>query len=388
MSREELIKVLESLEQQRAFTYEDQMKLKILDQSPFTIWASDRDCKITFWDGQCEHHYGYTKEEAIGYDYVNLFVDEDEKDAAREDQIKIIDYGEVFHNIANDHGKDGNILHLITNCRRIRDIKTGDYWNAEMGLIIDYIEDEKERLNQVVSESRKVKACVSQFIASVNQDKEQFANRRKAINTSIRSYERIAISKGKRKEFKKSVAIVRDAIRKIDEQLNSTIEQYFDSIQLCRTYSSCEQTRLDFMKVYEEILDKFEDVVLDIEEIAQELNCSSSVVSSRDSVMRDTGVKNRLLINFAHDLLMKAESEIAEYKGLNVIQNAKRLQLLTERRDRIQEIKNQIDEFVDCIYEKLLDAETEDSIKSLRRDMESSLTIFENTLKQIKEEMN
>lgn len=55
LTKEELISLLRELESQRAFTYEDRMKLEILDQSPFTIWASDRDCKITFWDGQCEH---------------------------------------------------------------------------------------------------------------------------------------------------------------------------------------------------------------------------------------------------------------------------------------------------------------------------------------------
>ena len=54
LTKEELISLLNELEGQRAFTYEDRMKLEILDQSPFTIWASDRDCKITFWDGQCE----------------------------------------------------------------------------------------------------------------------------------------------------------------------------------------------------------------------------------------------------------------------------------------------------------------------------------------------
>lgn len=388
LTREELMSLLRKLEKQRAFSYEDRMKLEILDQSPFTIWASDRDCRITFWAGQCESHYGYTREQAIGQDYVDLFVDEDEKVAARDDQLKIIDHGEVFHNIANDHGRDGNILHLITNCRRIRDIETGKFWNAEMGLIIDYIEDEKERLNQVITESRKVKSCVSQFIASINQNKEQFADRKKAINLSIYKYERIAISKGKRKDFKKSVAAAQETIKEIDEQLTAAIDQYFDMIQLCRTYDSCEQTRLDFMNVYADILDRFEDVVLDIEEIAQDLNCSSSVVSGRDAVMRDAGVKNRLLINLAHDLLMKAESEITEYKGLNVRQDATRMQLLMEKRNRIQEIKDQIDEFVDSIYEKLLCAETDESIKSLRTDMETGLKKFEKALKELKEEMD
>lgn len=388
LTKEELISLLRELESKRAFSYEDCMKLEILDQSPFTIWASNRDCKIMFWDGQCEHHYGYTREQAIGRDYVDLFVDEDEKAAARDDQLKIIDHGEVFHNIANDHGRDGNILHLITNCRRIRDIKTGEFWNAEMGLIIDYIEDEKERLNQVISESRKVKSCVSQFIASVNQDREQFADRKKAINSSIRTYESIAISRGKRRDFKKSIAAIHDEIKEIEGRLNTTIERYFDQIQLCRTYDSCEQTRLEFMNKYAEILDCFEDVVLDIKEIAQNLHCSSSVVSGRDGAMRDAGVNNRWLINYAHDLLMRAESEITEYRGISAKSNSTRMQRLVERRDRIQSIKDKIDEFVDNIYHQLGSAETDESVQSLRVNMEKGFKAFEVDLKKIKEEMD
>ena len=388
LSRDELISLLQELENKRAFTYEDRMKLEILDQSPFTIWASDRDCKITFWDGQCEHLYGYTREQAIGQDFVDWFVDVDEQGAARGDQLKIIDNGEVFHNIANDHGRDGNILHLITNCWRMRDIKSGELWNVEMGLIIDYFEDEKERLNQVIAESRKVKSCVSQFLASVNQDREQFADRKKAINSSIRTYERIAISRGKRRDFKKGVTAVQEEIKEIEERLNITIDTYFDLIQLCRTYDECEQTRLEFMSTYADILDSFEDVVLDIEEIAQELNCSSSVVSGRDAVMRDAGVKNRLLINYAHDLLMKAEGEITEYKWISSRADSTRMQLLVARRDKIQGLKDKIDEFADDVYSRLLNAETDDSVLKLRVEMENGFKNFEEELKTIKEEMD
>ena len=69
LTREELIELLKDLETKRAFSFEDQMKLLILDESPFTIWASDRNCKITFWSGKCESLYGYTASQAMGQDY-------------------------------------------------------------------------------------------------------------------------------------------------------------------------------------------------------------------------------------------------------------------------------------------------------------------------------
>jgi len=145
MSREELIAKLKELENRRAFTCEDHMKLIILDESPFTIWASDRDCKITFWAGRCESLYNRTWKEVKGKDYVPLFVADNEQAAARRDQIKIIDDAEVFHNFANDKNKYGNTLPLLTNCFRIKDPSCTDkYWNAEMGLIIDFLDEEKK----------------------------------------------------------------------------------------------------------------------------------------------------------------------------------------------------------------------------------------------------
>lgn len=142
-TKEELITYIENLEKKRAFSHVDQLKLLILDRSPFTIWASDRNCIIRMWEGQCESMYGRKKEEVIGQDFVDLFVAKDEQTAARRDQIEIIDKGKEFHNIANDQGRNGNTLQLITNCFRVLDPESGEYWNAEMGVAIDYYEEEK-----------------------------------------------------------------------------------------------------------------------------------------------------------------------------------------------------------------------------------------------------
>lgn len=156
MTKDELISYIEEMKSKRAFTYEDQMKLAILDNSPFTVWASDRNCIIKLWMGQCESLYGYSKCEALEKDFVDLFVADDEKVAARRDQIDIVDNGAIFHNIANDMGKNGNVLQLVTKCRRIKDPITGEYWNAEMGLIIDYLEQERDRLKSIIVESQRI----------------------------------------------------------------------------------------------------------------------------------------------------------------------------------------------------------------------------------------
>ena len=56
-----------------ANTYEDQLKLAILDKSPFTIWASDRNCMIKMWDGQCESMYGRKKEDEARKWFICLY---------------------------------------------------------------------------------------------------------------------------------------------------------------------------------------------------------------------------------------------------------------------------------------------------------------------------
>ncbi len=206
MSKEQLIDHLEKLREERAFTYEDRMKLLILDHSPFTVWASDRDCIIKLWMGQCEALYGYSSREAIGKDYVDLFVAEDEKIAARRDQIEIVDNDKVFHNIANDVAKNGNSVQLITNCRRIQDPDTGEFWNAEMALVVNYFEEEKELLRGRIEESQRIKASIAKFIENKKKVQEEFERRKSLVNDSMRKCEENATRLRKRTECKAKIA--------------------------------------------------------------------------------------------------------------------------------------------------------------------------------------
>lgn len=385
MTKEELIDYIHKLEKQCAFSYADRMKLAILDESPFTIWASDRDCKITFWDGKCESLYGYTSQEVIGKDYVQLFVADDEQVAARKDQISIIDHGEVFHNIANDKGQNGNTLHLITNCRRIRDPDTGEYWNAEMGVVIDYYEDEKERLNQVIAESRRIKSCITQFIETTNQYKEQFDDRKASLFSSMRSYERKAIALNKRRQFRERTEIVKNEISSIEDALQLKMDEYFEKIKSCGTYDSCESIRQRFLREYASILDEFEDIVLDVEEISEEFSCGSNIVSWKDALMRDTATQNRVLVDLTHNLLMKAEQEITDYKGLGVSTSSQHLKILVEQRDKILELKDKIDNIADDVHNKVVEAKSEDELILIRTNMENDFKNIEIELSNIKQ---
>lgn len=155
-SKEELIEEIKTLRNElallrksRALTREDRLKLSILDRSPFTIWACDKDFNIQLWAGACGRNYGYSADEAIGKNYLELFVDDHEKDQSCGDCIAIIEKDKVFSNfLASDIAEDGSTRLMLTNCFRIYDEDTQQWLQAEIGLEISDLEDsEKEHRN-------------------------------------------------------------------------------------------------------------------------------------------------------------------------------------------------------------------------------------------------
>jgi PAS domain S-box-containing protein len=388
MTKEELITKLMELENQRAFTYEDQMKLAILDKSPFTIWASDRDCKITLWEGQCEALYGYSRELAIGQDYISLFVAPDEQLAARRDQLSIIDNAAVFHNIANDHAKNGNTLQLVTNCFRIMDPRSRQYWNAEMGLIIDYLDQEKERLELIVAESRKVKSYITLFIESTQQRKQQFQVRKKAIMTEIATSERKAIVMGKRRSFREKVAPLTAAINNLQRDLYELIDDYYEKMQGCGDADACERVRIDFGEAYDDMLSGFEGIVLDFEELNLEFSGDNTVVQIKEAILKENYSRNIRLVPLASEILNKAYDEITEYRKIgDVNPNSQRLAKLTQNRDDIETLKNALDSLTDDILAKV--SATNDNIKlqNIRRDMETQYSELDRELLAAKKQL-
>ena len=100
-----------------------EMKLAIFDRLPMPIWACDRDCRIVFWNGGAARLYGYSAEEAVGQDFVELFVNKPERDKARVDCIDIIDNDRPIRNMADDIDKHGNTRKLVTQCFAVYNVE-------------------------------------------------------------------------------------------------------------------------------------------------------------------------------------------------------------------------------------------------------------------------
>lgn len=266
MSKKELIEYINDIISQRAFTYEDRMKLAILDQSPFTIWASDRNCKIKLWTGRCEELYGYTHETALGRDYVDLFVAPDEQRAARIDCVDIIDNGTIFHNLANDTGRNGKI-ELLTNCFRVKDVITGEYLQAEMGLIISFLEQERDRLTKIINESKKIELIINALLCDVNKKKELYNSKRKNMYNMFLSAEKKAIREKKRTQFKKKASPLFSQIDHLQSNFSRTILEIQDKIRLCTTSEACESVIEEYDQYCNEIDLRFNEIRLDVDEI-------------------------------------------------------------------------------------------------------------------------
>lgn len=386
MTRDELINYIEELKKHRAFSEEDRYLLKILDNSPFTIWGSDRECIIRFWAGQCETLYGYDKSSAIGKDFVDLFVAEDEQKAAREDQLKIIDNGEVFHNIANDHAKNGNTLRLLTNCWRMKAQDSDEYLNIEMGLIIDFFYQEMERLEQIISESRLYKARVTQFIDLTKQIRHQYSERRKNFNKTILECRRQAVLTKKSTEFKPQAEHYRSLLKNFDERLNTLIESYYQRVHESGSSVRCEELTDCFKEEYDVLLDDFADEVINFEEIAS-LYTPDGVVLGKDTVLKECAIEFEKLYRKAFELQLDINHRSDTYKA-QVSKNVNSTifqyyQALIKRVEASIKILYSIQE---SIYAEIGSALNYNAVTEIRISMHSKFSEAEKTLNEIDDE--
>lgn len=370
-SKEELIQLLLEFEEKRAFSYEDQLKLTIIDKSPFTIWTSDRNCIIHMWEGQCESMYGRKKEEVIGKDFVNLFVAQDEQIAARRDQLEIIDNGKEFHNIANDRGRYGNTLRLITICFRIKDPRSGEYWNAEMGMSIDYYEEELRQLAHNIEEGKLVQNLISDFAETQRQYREQFIDRKESLLAEIRNGKRDATKQGRLAEYCEQIQGIESKVKQIETDLDATIDEHYRLMRNCTSSAVCAEIKIKFNLLLRKVMNEFDDIVLDIEILNFDITNQTSLASLRDEVMKTTTAKNTCLEALAHELWLKAENEITEYSQLGLVAaDSSHLASLKERKERIKALKKEIHAIGDETYSRLISAATEETVLLIKKDME------------------
>ena len=129
---------LKTLQEMRALTYEDRMKLRIIDRLPFTVWAANEQYIVKYWAGKCSEYYGWSKNEAEGKLNYLTFIDKEETAQAKTDHEAV--FADPTHdciNPANDHPRNAqSLLPLLTISGQIEDTDTQEQLIAEMAVSI------------------------------------------------------------------------------------------------------------------------------------------------------------------------------------------------------------------------------------------------------------
>ena len=306
MSRDELINYIKDCRTKRAFSYEDQIKLTILDNSPFSIWASDRNCKITLWAGQCENMYGYNATDMIGKNYIDMFVADDEKVTAAKDHLSIVDDGKPFHNLARDEHIDGSHPLILTNCFRIRDPKSGEFWYAEMGLNVEFFDDELRKYNEMVTTSQKIKTSRHNLESYAEQFKEQISDRKKSLIDSLLEGASCAKRMGRVKEYS-------DCMRGFIKQLDSVVDEvdkqstnYYTRITSCDDLGDCEKIRKEFIARCDKINTEFALVIVEVLAFLQDYDSANAeLAEKRDEIIKEINEKEFMLKGKITDMISK-----------------------------------------------------------------------------------
>ncbi len=223
-----LKKMVNEFNKKRLITREDQLKLAVIDKAPFTLWACNRDFEIVLWTGICESIYQFKKEDAIGKNYLTLFVDEPERYQSEMDCINMIDEDYIQKNfLAWDISKNGKRRTMLTNCFRIWDEDNQEYLQAEIALEISDLElsDREHRTLRELGISRQAEMKKMLDLKKSNllyllQD----IYTRKVVNIDRKSQE----------IYKYKSEIEKESLNK--DQVNKLTKEKIDSINEERAY--------------------------------------------------------------------------------------------------------------------------------------------------------
>jgi PAS domain S-box-containing protein len=132
---------------------ENRLYAELCVHAHVSIWACDEELRIVLWNRGAEDIYGYSAEDVIGKRYLELFVDEAEREASQADTMRTITSGVRQKNLlAYDRDPKGAVRYMLTNCFRITDPDTGIKYVAEVGIEISDLElrkDEHRTLREV-----------------------------------------------------------------------------------------------------------------------------------------------------------------------------------------------------------------------------------------------
>lgn len=122
-----------------ATPHDEDAVLEIVRNASMTLWAAEGEeanYAIRLWSPGAERVYGISEEEALGKNYLELFVSPAERGKAVIDHKDIVENGLVYewNWEADDIAADGSPRTIITNCFRYWDPTRNKWLLAELGV--------------------------------------------------------------------------------------------------------------------------------------------------------------------------------------------------------------------------------------------------------------
>lgn len=169
---DQLIDWLVYIKKNRAFCHKDRLKLQILDDVDFTIWACNSKFEIVLWEGTCTKNYGHAQDEALGSNYLDLIVDPIERAQSKQDCIDILKTGNPQHfRLCDDVDKRGRSIQVITQCCRIKD-DDETYLQAEMAIHVDYqrlVRESEEFIKKEIQERKEMESMRKELLDACDE---------------------------------------------------------------------------------------------------------------------------------------------------------------------------------------------------------------------------
>jgi PAS domain S-box-containing protein len=135
---------------------EYRLMCELVDHISASVWAAsgpEANYAIRLWNAGATSLYGYTRDEALGRNYLDLFVNALERDQAIADHEEIVRQQRHFRNLANDLTKDGVERRLLTVGFPLWDSGSSSYLLAELGVDVTELADQDESTLQRVRET-------------------------------------------------------------------------------------------------------------------------------------------------------------------------------------------------------------------------------------------
>lgn len=327
---------LGELKKIRAFSYVDQMKLKILELMPFTMWASDEKYQIKFWELNCETFYKSKKEDSLNKNYLDhFFVSDIQKPQAKRDHKTIIKGRQLpFYNIAHDVDTEGNTVDLITICHRIEDINQKDnFWLVEVGVKVD-IEDLEKKYDREELEYKNITNRLKRFWDDTREcGKTCFEKERECEDIlddyqitymELERYENIDLKKKKKEE--RIINTIQENVKHLTGYIEKCRVISKDIIRMSISDDEVDKTRDEFEQQHRSVLIRYDKIIRRLKKKKIEVENRISMIKAKKEKMLEFQEKVKEYKDRIEGQL------ITHWKETNAQQNdeSKKLESITE----------------------------------------------------------